>query len=102
MGERAARAGALRPATAPVSSDELVTLAPGARATVGILAHLGWNRSGVVFEQGARYRNSLPLTGGQFDAALAYDGLVPFGQFRNKLVGKSGCRSSLNFVDRGV
>ncbi len=77
VGERAARARGLRPASAPVSNDELVTLAPGERVTVGILAHLGWNRSGVVFEQGARYR--ITWTGGQWqDKEKPYCG--PSGQ----------------------
>ncbi|MGE3955497.1 MAG: DUF2235 domain-containing protein [Vicinamibacterales bacterium] len=54
--DRAKKSRSLRAADAPVCSDELVTLAPGERATVRLLGHLGWNRTGVVMTSGATYR----------------------------------------------
>lgn len=56
--QRAQKTTSLRLPETPVGSDELVTLAPGEHATVRLFAHLGWNRTGVVLEQGARYRIS--------------------------------------------
>ena len=53
---RAGHARSLRRADAPVSSDELLTLNEGEQATVAIRADHGWNRTGVVLEQGASYR----------------------------------------------
>ncbi|MGC4081037.1 MAG: DUF2235 domain-containing protein [Vicinamibacterales bacterium] len=54
--ERADKAASLRLTNAPVCSDELLTLRPGDTANVRLMAHLGWNRTGVVLENGGCYR----------------------------------------------
>lgn len=54
--QRAVHARSLRFGTAPVNNDEILTLSPGEKANVAMRAHLGWNRTGVVLEQGACYR----------------------------------------------
>lgn len=61
---RAAHARSLRQAQAPVASDELLMLSPGETATIVMRGDLGWNRTGVVFEQGAIYR--VTYVGGQW------------------------------------